>query len=155
MNEYSKGTQIVAVIIAEIIAYLLTIFNPIFRLVATVDFLNFLVIVAIFVPPFLYMIIPILFVYIKFGCKLRYLLLCIPIILILSLIYLPDGFYGVFMKGSFVPYAANYEEPWVYVKWLTVEFFVVQFITAFIVKGAQKYPTDEMIDEDEKDEKDK
>lgn len=154
MNEYSKGTQIAAVIISEIIAYLLTIYNPIFRLVSTIDFLDFLTIVTIFASPIIYMVIPILFVYIKYKCKFLFILFSIPLIFICALVYLPDGFYLLFMKGTFGWNPSyEYKEPWVYATWLTVEFFVVQLITVAIVKEAQKYPTDKMIDEDEKDKK--
>ena len=159
MNEYySKGTQIVAVIIAENISYILMIlFNQYSDFLSVIPFPEWLeLILDLLIIPLLCIISAVLFVYITYKCKLIYLLLCIPIIFICVLIYCPNGLYFLIMKGPFI-YTPDfeYEKNWEYGIYISIEFLIVQSIPVLIVKGAQKYPTDEMIDEDEKDEKDK
>ena len=140
MNEYSKGTQIVAVIVAEIISYILMIFfNQYSDFLAVIPFPDLLMaILAFLIIPLLFIICPILFVYIKYKCKPSYLLLCMPIIFICTFIYLPDGIYFLINKGPFSIgqiYDYSYEKPWVYARDITIEFFIVQLIPVSIVRG--------------------
>ena len=157
MNEYySKGTQIVAVIIAEVVAYVFVILSRLLWFMGEVFSTGLWFFLIILIFPLIFISAPIIFVYRKYECKLVYLLLCVPIIFLCAMIYLPDGWYLLVIKGPmFALSDYKYEKPWVYALMLSIEFLIVQSIPVLIVKGAQKYPTDEMIDEDEKDEKDK
>lgn len=143
MNEYSKGTQIVAVIISEIIAYAL-VSSQVWWFIA--ELIPSLLI--LFILPAILIILPTLFVYIKYGCKLGYLLLCIPIIFLCALIYCPDGWYFFIYKGNWflTPDAA---ENWEYGIYISIEFLIVQSIPVLIVKGAQ---TSSKPDSDEQNE---
>ena len=110
MNKYSKGTQMAAVILAEIFSYILMLlFNQNGDFLSVIPFPEWIeLILDLLIIPLLCIISAVLFVYIKYKCKLIYLLLCIPIIFICVLIYCPNGLYFLIMKGPFI-YTPDFE----------------------------------------------
>lgn len=147
MDKYNNSKT--RIIISIILSYLLIILKILF-ITPLFDNISDGRIHAIleFSLSFLCISVPITILYIKYNYRVVDLLLGIPIIFILVLIFSPEGWYFFIYKGNWflTPAAEN----WEYGIYITIEFFIIQFIIIGIMKAIKKIHNEQINDEKDK-----
>ncbi len=147
MDKYNNSKT--RIIISIILSYLLIILKILF-ITPLFDNISDGRIHAIleFSLSFLCISVPITILYIKYNYRVVDLLLGIPIIFILVLIFSPEGWYFFIYKGNWflTPAAEN----WEYGIYITIEFFIIQFIIIGIMKAIKKIRNEQINDEKDK-----
>lgn len=133
MKTYSEKTKIISTTIGILISYLLIILknNYLSEKIDSFEDGTFSLYLE-FGVSLLCICIPIIIVVSVFQIEYRYLLIGLPLIFLLVLIYSPEGWYFILYKGAM--YLNPAEDNWVYGITISPMFYIIQLITACIIK---------------------